>query len=78
MSEWTPTQARMLKVLSDGMPHHRDELKACLHDELGSVSNIKAHLTAIRARLRRSGQDIVCQFHNGRYYYRHVVLLAND
>ncbi|MFO7776004.1 MAG: hypothetical protein R6W89_09425 [Candidatus Hydrogenedentota bacterium] len=27
--DWTPTQRRMLEVLSDGLPHTKEELHAC-------------------------------------------------
>lgn len=60
MPEWTPVQAKMLQVLSDGKPHTKEELHACLHDDLGNMSNIRAHLTAINKQLRQSEQEIVC------------------
>ena len=79
MPDWTPTQARMLKVLSDGMPHRYEELRACLDDEL--ARNVKTHIGHIRKKLRPIGQDIVCEY-RGRLGamilsgYRHVILIS--
>lgn len=74
---FTPTQQAMLRVLADGQAHTREELHACLPDELGAVSNIHRHLCAIRKWLRPIGQDVVCQLRNRRIYYRHICLLAS-
>lgn len=68
---------RILVLLSDGMPHSKDEIRACLYDELGSDSTIKCHISHIRTGLRRKGEDILIQFISNRIYYRHVRLLAS-
>ncbi len=73
----TPTQKAMLCVLADGRPHTREELHACLPDELGALSNIQNHIAAIRKTLRSRGEDIVCEYHKRSLYYRHVRLLAS-
>lgn len=69
---FTPTQQAMLNVLADGLPHRREELHACLPDELGALTNIHRHLVAMRKLLRPEGQEIICQLLNRRYYYRLV------
>jgi hypothetical protein len=74
---YTPTQQAMLDVLSDGQAHTRQELHACLPDELGPLSNINSHLCNTRKHLRPIGQDIVCELVNRRICYRHVRLLAS-
>lgn len=74
---YTPTEAAMLRVLADGQAHLREELHSCLPDELSSLSAIHRHISSIRKRLRLSGQTIVCELRNRRYYYRHVVLLSD-
>ena len=56
----TPVQKKMLAVLADGKRHGRERLHKCLSDELGPLSNIRAHLTALRKRLPE-GQEIVCE-----------------
>ena len=75
MDEFTPIQRRMLEVLSDGLPHHPDDLWKCLQDELAPKVNIKVHIKALRYKLRLRGQDIVCETIHRRGHYRHVRLL---
>ena len=72
---WTPTQQRLLAVLADGQPHTRAELRAQLHDELGSPSNLWYHVHQIRRRLP-PGETIVCEIHRSTIKYRHVRLLT--
>lgn len=74
---YTPTQRRMLDVLADGLPHNRQELHACLDDELTAPEAIKFHISTMRVTLRRAGQDIVCELYKGTIHYRHVRLLKN-
>lgn len=74
---YTPTEARIVEVLSDGMPHPMRELVACLWDaDQGDASNVHPHLTAIRSHLRPKGEDILCQMVNRRLMYRHVRLIS--
>ena len=63
MIQLTPTQEKMLGVLSDGMRHTRQELHACLSDELAPLSNIQMHISNIRKVLRPIGQDIICEYY---------------
>ena len=74
---FTPTQLKMLSILSDGMPHTRQELHSCLPDELGPLSNIRIHIHNIRKSLRSKGEDIVCETTGRALFYRHVRLLAS-
>ncbi len=74
-NNFTPTQAAMLKVLSDGKSHTKEELHACLPDELGDKKNIRPHLTAIRKKLRPAGQDIVSRCSDGEFRYSWVRLI---
>ena len=74
--EYTPTQRKMMEVLSDGQRHRRIELHACLVDELGPLSNITAHISNLRKKLRPKGQDIICEFSSRVIYYRLVRLLG--
>lgn len=72
---WTPTQRRMLALLSDGMPHSRHELHACLEDNLGAITNIRDHISKLRGKLRPRGETIVCEVWNRTIHYRWVRLL---
>lgn len=74
----TPTQQRILDLLSDGMRHSREEVFTCLNDELQKLENIQVHLCHLRKVLRPKGQDIVCELFQRRLYYRHIILLSDD
>ena len=76
-SAFPPIQARMLKLLSDGLLHTAEELHGCLHDELGPVTNVYAHLTAIRKSLRPKGQDVILIRSNGQAFYQLSRLLGS-
>lgn len=71
----TPTHAKMLEVLSDGLPHHRDELHKCCGPS--SVGVVKFHLAQIRKHLRPLGEDVVCVQNGVGFFYQHVRLLAS-
>ncbi len=64
-------QRKMLLVLSDGLPHHRKELHACLWEQEGPFKNIGAHLSAIRKQLPK-GHEIICQVLHRTHYFRHI------
>ena len=69
---FTPTQRKILDVLSDGQGHSTEELRKCLWDELTDVSTVRVHLTQMRAKLRPIGQDILYRDS----MYRHVRLVS--
>ncbi|MFA5376352.1 MAG: hypothetical protein WC455_11460 [Dehalococcoidia bacterium] len=75
---FTPTQTAMLKVLSDGLPHSKAELHACLPDEMGPLKNISRHLGEIRKALRPRGQDVLCEYRDRARLYRWVRLLGHE
>ena len=74
---FTPTQQRIVDLLSDGRAHTREEVQKCLVDELGPVENIRPHLTSLRKILRPHGKDIACQLLNRKSYYVLVRVLAS-
>ena len=65
---YTPTQRKILDVLADGQHHTREEVHACLPDELGALSNIQRHICAIRKPLNSRGYDIICENRGGMRY----------
>lgn len=75
MPHFTPTQEKILDILSDGDRHTKHELFECLHDELGLIDNVFIHISNIRNKLRPIGEYIVCEVDRGRNYYRHVRLI---
>lgn len=71
----SPVPRRILELLSDGLPHHRDELRLCLNDELAGIHSVHSHISYLRKVLRTIGEDIICEVVKRRYCYRHVILL---
>ena len=57
----TPTLQRILAVLQDGQPHPRDELRACLNDDLANIYAFRRHLSQLRKQLRLQGLEIISQ-----------------
>lgn len=76
MSNHTPTEEAILNVLSDGMPHTREELHTCLPDPLSAISAIQPHISHLRSKLVPIGHDIVCEFRDRQYMYRWIRLLT--
>lgn len=72
----TPTERKILDVLSDGLPHTRAEVHACLPDELGDMSNVWVHISNLRGKLRATGRDVACVYRNRRRHYQLFRLLA--
>lgn len=71
---FTKVEQRMLEVLSDGLPHSRKELHACLYDELSRISSIRYHLSNIRKKLP-DGETVICEYVGTTFKYRHIRLL---
>lgn len=77
LSDLTPIQRKMMGVLSDGSWHSVVELHRCLNDDMGSLTNVRAHLTAIRKVIRPLGEEIACVNMEGTTYYMHSRVLAS-
>lgn len=75
--EWTPTQRRILDVLSDGRGHPKKELLKCL-DAHTCPEVLAVHITLIRKKLLKIGQNIL-SVNSGThgFLYMHVRLLAS-
>lgn len=73
--EYTATQQAMLDILSDGLPHTREELHACCGPSCRRT--IQVHLSHIRKKLRPKGEDILCTYTNRGWRYQHVRLLCS-
>ncbi len=75
----TPTEHRILKLLSDGMPHHRKEVKdTCLDDELATYPNLNKHICKMRPKIASRNLEIVCVFRYRQLCYRLVQPLTAD
>lgn len=75
---FTPTQQKILDVLSDGKSHSRQELIDCLEDAVADRKNLNVHLSNLRARMRPAGHDVIYCPRHRKAYYRHVVLISGD
>lgn len=73
---FTPVERKMMRVLSDGLPHRPAELHACLNDDLAPVNAFRWHVSNLRKKLRPGGEDILCEIWNRTVHYRHVRLLV--
>lgn len=70
-------KSRMLTLLRDGRRHTAEELHACLRDELGPISNITPHLSALRQMLRPKGEDVLSHRIGDITYYWIADLMGN-
>ena len=73
---YTPTQARMMQVLADGLPHKRSELIGCLYDTMGDAANVGVHITYLRRKLKAQGLNVICE-RTDKVYYRLVRHIEN-
>lgn len=73
--ELTPTQQRIMNLLSDGLSHTRNEIHMCLSDNLSARSALKFHITAIRKYLEPRGETVLCVVSNGPIAYRYVRII---
>lgn len=78
MPAFTPTERRMMEVLSDGLVHTSQELFDCLSDELQPKGVVRKHMCLLRKKLKPEGYDVLWEFIRGRTRaYRLIRLLAN-
>ena len=69
---FTPTEARLIEVLSDGKVHPRLELVDYLPDPLSSYDALKMHLGRLRKKLQAKDEDLVFVAAHKVWGYRHV------
>lgn len=74
--EFTPTQRRILTVLSDGACHPHEELATCLNDDLAGPKALDMMISLIRKKLRPLGQNIICETFDDRKTFRHVRIVS--
>jgi len=72
---FTPTESRLVKMLSDGKPHSRRELLTCIDDDQAEFSNLRSHICSVRKKVKPLGEDIMFVSGNCVSGYRHVRLL---
>ena len=69
---FTPTEQRILLLLSDGRHHLKTELKDCLNDDLQSTNNIGVYIHRLRKKLHKINQDLACEQRFMKSYVRLV------
>lgn len=75
---FTPTEAKMLRLLGDGHPHRVAELKTCLKDEEPAGNSVQVHIHYLRKKLRVKGEDVIETVNDGSLtMYRLVRLTAS-
>lgn len=69
---WTPTQKRIIDLLSDLEPHPFRECLQCLNipDDIDAKGVLQFHISTMRDKLRQHRIDIACVFHRRRLCYR--------
>ncbi len=77
-AKFTPTERRILSLLSDGLSHTREETLTCLNDEKAAPKALRVMLFHLRRKLRPLGQDIVTECsRNRKWMYRRVRLYTH-
>jgi len=80
-TRYTPTQCRILAVLADGKLHSRDELFACLNDDMTNLTCLRVHLAYLRKKMEQIGETIkTVKFHDRGQgnWYQHVRLVGSN
>ncbi len=77
---FTPTERKILELMSDFRPHSKKKLHECLVDDMGAHSNVAFHLTNLNNKLAQLGEEIVSirSTHNGMSYCRMRVSKASE
>ena len=67
---FSPTEQRIMDLLSDGLPHTKKEMVACLADPMGGEDNVKPHLHNLRKKLLTRNEAVLCVLVGGRIKYQ--------
>lgn len=72
----TPTMDAIANILADGQRHAKEELQDAIKPS--GVNAARMMVVRLRKLLRPKGQDIICEYDHGRFYYRQVRLLGSS
>lgn len=76
---YTSTEQRIIDLLSDGLPHHRDEVVEQVIPNVKEPhkhrNTIAVHVFYLRSKIRGLGEDILTELRRGGIYYRRIILL---
>lgn len=74
---FTPTQKRIMDLLSDGLPHKRSEIiEKCLED-LSQPKAVSRQVGSMRPHLEPNGETIIAQLIGRTVHYRWVRLTGS-
>lgn len=71
----TPTEKKIIDLLSDGLPHGRFSVQECTGEKI-ELNTLAVHLFNIRRKLRPFGRDILTVLCKGGIHYQYVILLS--
>lgn len=72
----TPTEQKIIDLLSDGLPHQRADVLKCVNDRLADLHTLAVHMFNIRRKVRPFGKDVLLVTRKGGYHYQYVILLS--
>jgi DNA-binding CsgD family transcriptional regulator len=72
---FTPTQKKIMDILSDGHPHLETDLIKLGIDEFANPRTLKMHLSMIRKKIRPKKREIISTRLHRKLYYQLVGLL---
>lgn len=75
--KFTPTETRLLKILSDGNRHHKDELFECLDDDMSSLNALAKAICLLRKKLP-NGDGILVEWWRRKRFYRLVRYIGRE
>lgn len=71
LNEYTPLEARLMQVLSDGEYHKRQELLDAMPEpEFRTGDSLKRTMFRLRPKLKRKGKTVTIIWSNGTTLYR--------
>jgi len=73
---FTPTEKRIMDLLSDGERHARAEVHSLINDELSDLNNMRLHILNLRKKLPE-GEAVLCEISGYKTFYRHVKLIKS-
>lgn len=76
---FTPTEQRIVDLLSDGRYHTLEEMRRVMGDELADTCTVTVHLFRIRKKIKPHHQAILREKTgpDNVFRYRHVRILAS-
>ena len=75
LTDLTPTENRIWKLLSDNKAHTREEIHGCLWDEMSNLATIQYHISNLRGKVKRIDWEIILELRGFQKLYRRIPIL---